>query len=181
MQFLQNCRIRGCWFDNWQISWDCLSDFYKIFIWAIQLFRIVLSTVLFSWIDTPVKMKYYHVLWGYKVGLKLPPLLQAMYTLFITLDYIDFLQLFDDHQYYRSRIVPPEDASYWVDEKVMYKASTYHDSLSESYRSAAVSFCRRNMAKSLLNWQDWVKICEMCEQCHIPMTSILQLVLGDIK
>ena len=44
----------------------------------------------------------------------------------------------DDHRYYRSRIATAEEQGmFWVDEKTMYAASR-HDTLSESYRSAAV-------------------------------------------
>lgn len=45
----------------------------------------------------------------------------------------------DDHRYYRSRIATAEEqAMFWIDEKTMY-AGSRHDTLSESYRSAAVS------------------------------------------
>ena len=51
----------------------------------------------------------------------------------------------EDHRYYKSRVIvgaSNETLSYWVNEETMYKAET-HGTLSESYRSAVVSWWRQ--------------------------------------
>lgn len=86
---------------------------------------------------------YIHIVCIFILYIYLCTYLFCIYLVCIYLVCVYMLYMFafdqDDHRYYRSRTATAEEqAMFWIDEKTMYAASR-HDTLSESYRSAAVS------------------------------------------